>query len=472
MTRKIDRRRLLAGSSALAGAAALGGRGLVAAQDATPSASPVASPMASPSASPVADVRNTAVSGTVRYSVVGSGPEDVALIQDIFSTTFREIYPDLEVSAEPAPSGEGDPLLAQMVSGDAPDVFDAWTSRAAPYIDAGQVLDLKPLFDRDYAGGQAADIFEWVMEAQSLPNGFQWGMPRYVNLTVLIYNKDAFDAAGLAYPDDTWNHDTYAEALATLTQREGDSVRAYGGLIPIFAYPRFANKVEAWGGSVVDPADNTLATFGSAEGQAAAEWHRVRIVDERTVADRNFLDSGGGENVIGARANFVAGRILSMEEGFYPNALADAVGDSFRFGVAPPPAGPAGRPIIGNADGVCVWSGSGNQEAAWEVAKFISSSEYQAAFSAATGLIPVRRSQLAAFSEALVSARANLADTGIEVGLSLLEQNPHESPPFAQPAEAEDQINSGLERIFVVGDTPVTFLAQLAEEVTAAQRDS
>ncbi len=467
MSRKIDRRRLIAGSSALAGAAVLGGRGVASAQDATPSASPVASPMASP----VADVRNTSVSGSVRYSVVGSGPEDVALIQDIFSTTFREIYPELEVSAEPALSGEGDPLLAQMVSGDAPDVFDAWTSRATPYIDAGQVLDLKPNFDRDYSGGQANDIFSWVMDAQSLPSGLQWGMPRYVNLTVLIYNKDMFDAAGLAYPDDSWNQDAYAQALTALTQKNGDATRVYGGHIPVFSYGRFANKVEAWGGTVVDPADDTHATFDSAEAQAAAEWHRVRIVDEKTVADKSFLDTGGGENVVGSRANFVAGRIATMEEGFYPFALADAVGDTLRFGFAAPPAGPAGRPILGSADGVCIWSGSKNLDAAWEVAKFISGVEYQRAFSAATGLIPVRQSLMEDFSGAVVTSRPNLADSDLEVGLALLTtSDPHERPLFKKDAEAEDQINSGLERIFVVGDTPVTFLTELAAAVTEAQR--
>jgi len=296
-------------------------------------------------------------------------------------------------------------------------------------------------------------------------------MPRYVNLTVLIYNKDMFDAVGLGYPDDTWNQDTYAEALAALTQKDGDRTRVYGGHIPVFAYSRFANKVEAWGGSVVDPADNTHATFDSAEAQAAAEWHRVRMIDEKSIADLNFLNTGGGENVVGSRANFVAGRIATMEEGFYPFALADAVGDTLRFGVAAPPAGPAGRPILGSADGVTIWSGSPNLDAAWEVAKFISSPEYQSAFSAATGLIPVRRSLVGGFAEAIVASRANLADANMEVGLELLETgDPHERPLFKKDAEAEDQINSGLEKIFVVGDTPVTFLTELAAAVTESQR--
>lgn len=180
----------------------------------------------------------------------------------------------------------------------------------------------------------------------------------------------------------------------------------------------------------------------------------------------------------GSRANFAAGRIATMEEGFYPFALADAVGDAFRFGVARLPAGPGGRPTAGNADGLTIWKGSPNQEAAWEVVKFVAGLEYQLALAQATGLIPVRRLVIPAHARFLVGARPNLADANIELGLQLLETgNPHERPLFAKggpdyagDAEAEVMIDAGLQRIFVVGDTPVTFLSELATQVTAAMR--
>src|SRR5690606_32249712 len=49
-------------------------------------------------------------------------------------------------------------------------------------------------------------------------HGTLYGMPAtYVGL-ILYYNKDLFDAAGLAYPDDTWTRDTFTEAALALTQ--------------------------------------------------------------------------------------------------------------------------------------------------------------------------------------------------------------------------------------------------------------
>ena len=48
-------------------------------------------------------------------------------------------------------------------------------------------------------------------------------MPKDVNVVLLWYNKDLFDAAGLAYPDETRNHDAYAEAARRLTDRAAGS---------------------------------------------------------------------------------------------------------------------------------------------------------------------------------------------------------------------------------------------------------
>ncbi len=35
-------------------------------------------------------------------------------------------------------------------------------------------------------------------------NGSLYGLPRDMSNVILYYNKDMFDAAGVAYPDDTW----------------------------------------------------------------------------------------------------------------------------------------------------------------------------------------------------------------------------------------------------------------------------
>jgi len=460
---------LIASGAGFAGVAALGARGgwRVAAQDATPAASPAAMP-----------TTNTELSGQLRYLVSTSSQEEVGAIQGIVDTVFKERYPNIELQVEPAASGgSGDQLLTQMIAEEAPDIFDAWTSRATPYIAAGQVLDLKPLMDRDYSPEALADFFPWVLTAQALPDGFQWGMPRYVNVNMLAYNKDLVEEAGVPDPaaSEGWDAAAYREAMIALTQKQGDNVRRYGAMVPVYFYGPFAEKVEAWGGSPVNLDDRTQATFDSPEGQECAEWHRVLMLEDRAIADKQFLDTGGGQNVIGATANFAAGRLATMETGFYPFSLADAVGDNFRFGYAPRPGGPGGRPVFGSADGFTIWSGSPNQEAAWEAVKFMSGPEYQLALVQSTGLIPVRRSLIPDFERIVAEARPALAEANIGLALQLLETgDPHERPLFARggtdfsaDATVEQLVNAGLERIYVAGDTPVTYLTELAAQVTA-----
>lgn len=461
--RQIDRRRFVAGSAAVAGAAVLGARA------ARAQGTPVASP--APVVPPVA---NTEVSGEVRYSLVVNQPTDVAQSQELFDTAFREQYPNVTVTVEPAPQGGsgGDPLLAQMVAGDAPDILDTWASRALPYADAGQILDLEPLIQRDFTPDALADFYPWTLEAQVFPGGLRWGLPRYVNITVLVYNTDLLDAAGIPAPDETLDHDAYRAMILALTQRDGGRTRVYGGHSPMWAFSRFANKVEVFGGQVVDPADRTTALFGSPEAQAAAEWHRALTFDEGALTDQPFLNTSSGTGgVISVRANFAAGRIATMEEGFYPFALADDIGDSFNWAVAVPPAGPAGRSVLGSADGFSIWAGSENQEAAWEVVKFMAGPAYQRFLVGATGYLPVRRSLIPEWQRIVTESRPVLANVGIEVGPAVLETgNPHERPLFADDFAATEIVEPALERIFVVGDTPVTFLAEVADQVTAAQQ--
>jgi len=471
-SRTLGRRRFVIEAAASTGAAVLAGRGFgrtAYAQDATPMAAHGAVP-----------TMNTEISGSLRYNVATSSQEEVGAIQDILDTVFRERYPNLKIQVEPAPSGaSGDPLLTQMVAGEAPDIFDAWTSRATPYIGAGQVLDLAPLMARDYTSEALADYFPWVLETQSLPDGFQWGMPRYVNINVLAYNKDLVEEAGVRDPSqgEGWDHNAYREAMIALTQKQGDNVRVYGAQVPIYFYGPFAEKVEAWGGTPVDPADPTHATFDSAQGQECAEWHRVLMLEERVLVDKQFLDTGGGQGVIGSTANFAAARLATIETGFYPFSLADAVGKNFRFGYAPRPGGPGGRPVHGSADGFTIWSGSPNQEAAWEAVKFMSGPEYQRALMQSTGLIPVLRSLIPEYIQVVTEARPVLAEANIELALQLLKQDPHERPLFAKggtdysgDAAAEDIVNSGLEKIYVAADTPVTHLAEVAQQVTNEMR--
>ena len=87
------------------------------------------------------------------------------------------------------------------------------------------LLDLKPFIDRDgYDLGQLADQ---AVADFTTPDG-QFGLPRDLNVVALYYNKAMFDAAGIPYPDDTWDWAKLADVAKKLTlegrQRQDDPV--------------------------------------------------------------------------------------------------------------------------------------------------------------------------------------------------------------------------------------------------------
>ena len=82
------------------------------------------------------------------------------------------------------------------------------------------LLDLKPFIDRDgYDLTQLAD--QGVADFTTA--GGQYGLPRDLNVIALYYNKAMFDAAGVAYPDDTWDWAKLVDAAKKLTKdTDGD----------------------------------------------------------------------------------------------------------------------------------------------------------------------------------------------------------------------------------------------------------
>ena len=48
-----------------------------------------------------------------------------------------------------------------------------------------------------------------------------YGVPKDKDTVCLVYNKEMFDAAGVAYPDETWTWDTLCDASAQIHDKTG-----------------------------------------------------------------------------------------------------------------------------------------------------------------------------------------------------------------------------------------------------------
>ena len=86
---------------------------------------------------------------------------------------------------------------------------------------AGYLLDLKPLadsdpnFNRDDFYPALRRAFEW--------DGGLWALPVTADSVLTIYSPEAFDAAGITYPDSSWTIDQFANAARALTKTEGET---------------------------------------------------------------------------------------------------------------------------------------------------------------------------------------------------------------------------------------------------------
>jgi multiple sugar transport system substrate-binding protein len=109
-------------------------------------------------------------------------------------------------------SGAVEKLNAQLAANDLPDVVRIQGLLAQGPIRRGAFLGLGPFqaslaTDDLFAG--PLDQFRW--------NGSLWGVPDTAAPDVLFYNRAMFDAAGLAYPDDTWTTEDLRSVAVKLT---------------------------------------------------------------------------------------------------------------------------------------------------------------------------------------------------------------------------------------------------------------
>ncbi len=127
----------------------------------------------------------------------------------------------------------------------AADVVDFSVSRKT--VEQGLVRDLTPLIEAD-ASFDAADFFPGSLESYQWKGG-TWAIPTQLNVRLMFFNKDAFDASGISYPKAGWTWDELLAQARATTERQGDQVTRWGLVWP---YDLAYRLVESRAGSVAD----------------------------------------------------------------------------------------------------------------------------------------------------------------------------------------------------------------------------
>jgi multiple sugar transport system substrate-binding protein len=96
------------------------------------------------------------------------------------------------------------------------------------YAAKGATLNLSDLV-KDLKPEDVSDFVDAQWKGMVIPTtSFRYGMPTYVNMFVLYYNKNLFQKQGVPEPTPDWTHDVYADSLKKLTFMNGETP-VYGG---------------------------------------------------------------------------------------------------------------------------------------------------------------------------------------------------------------------------------------------------
>ena len=183
----------------------------------------------------------------------------------------------------------------------------------------------------------------------------------------LFYNKDAFDAAGLAYPDGTWTWDDFLAAAKTLTiDKDGDGQIDQWGY---YGYGRYA-EAQAWvfsNGGVLT--DNEKHTFEPNSGALDAIQFMSDLVNVYKVAPSPKDMSGISYKTI--FPNQIAA--MFVDGGWFSDDFRKNIGDKFRWGVTRVPVGPKGKAKVtyGWPDSYVISPFTTHAKEAWEFTKYI-----------------------------------------------------------------------------------------------------
>jgi multiple sugar transport system substrate-binding protein len=202
---------------------------------------------------------------TIHYLTFSAAPDHLKDLGAIVSS-FEKANPKIKVAVQSAPySSYFTQLQTSIAGGTAPDTFELDYADFVTYAANGSLLDM--------AAPAAADA-NWqpnVLSPSSMSefqySGKQYALPESFSTVLLIYNKNLFDQAHLAYPTSSWTWNDMMNAATKLTAK---SKGTYGLFQPV-TFNEFYKALDQAGGQFFN-ADKTQATFNSPQGVAAANW--------------------------------------------------------------------------------------------------------------------------------------------------------------------------------------------------------
>ncbi|MGX4583199.1 ABC transporter substrate-binding protein [Paenibacillus chitinolyticus] len=306
---------------------------------------------------------------------------------------FMKKHPDIKVNTQSAPYGQFyQKLDTQIAAGQAPDVWLSDGVYVMKYAERGAVKDLtewigKDLKKDDYYG----------LDFNKDAKGKYWAVPQGIQVGALFYNKDLFDKAGVAYPNENWTWEDLKKNAALLTlDAKGKKADESGfdpknvnqfGLTFFSITEGWFSVMKSYGGGVLDETAQK-SVIDTPQNKQAFEW-MVDGMKRGIITDPVDLKSFQSSMAV-----FPSGS-AAMRIGIYARVLA-ANEAKLNYDVTLLPKGPDGKrvsPVIANSWVVNQKSADAKAQAAWEWIKYwATEDDVQKEWAALGEAIPVKKS--------------------------------------------------------------------------------
>ncbi|MFD0676542.1 MULTISPECIES: ABC transporter substrate-binding protein [unclassified Paenibacillus] len=375
--------------------------------------------------------------------------------QDMYTKlleTYKKTHPNVTVTMESIPFADYQQKVSVLAAGrELPDL--AWVSeRMVPQFMANNILaDVS-----DVKADASFNLDDFIPSTLNLftKDGKLYGLPFSTPPSVMFYNQDLFEKAGLASPNELakqgkWTWEEFVKSAKAITSGNG-ATKIYG-----------ANFFRDWKTWIL------LSSYAWSNGSGPFDkdmtkftWNDKYGVDTlKMVQNMMFVDQSHPK--AGEQINFESGKIGMFFDVYSYVSKARTIKD-FKWSIAPMPSGSKGSvPMMGQA-GYVVFKESKNQKEVKELLKFFASQE--GIQTSSTFFVPPRKSVLNSdsFLKQPDSPDPSIIKQAVidEMAKAIVQ------PGHVQWQKIDNEILAGFDQLFGQTAQPEQIIKTMDEKVT------
>lgn len=289
--------------------------------------------------------------------------------------------PGAEVTLNVVPWGDyWTGLRTSIAGGDAPDIFNVSQPNFFFFASNNALLNLQPYFDTAQIdttiwGSGMVDPYRWGETRDLYAGPVNW------DTVVVFYNKDMFEAAGVALPTKDWTWDDFSAAAEKLTNTEAD---VYGAAVYSEYQSGYPNWIASTDTSPIVTADKTTCTL-TEPGSLEALNYLKGLLDKGYMPSPSVL---GGTSADDSFNFWASGKVAMVTNGSWK--LSSVADIPFNWDVVQLPKNPTtgiSRSIL-HSVGYAASASTENPDLAANLIVYLLSDEGAKFFADAAGVAP------------------------------------------------------------------------------------